>query len=145
MWKRWNKKLELEHTETLWAVLWQFFKFGIVGISNTAVSMGVYYLILWLNPEFYILGSILGTILSIANAFVWNDLLVFKGNSRDWKSVFSRLGKTYISYGGTSLLSTVLLWVEVSMFSINKLYAPIVNLVLTIPLNFVINKFWTFK
>ena len=56
-----------------------------------------------------------------------------------------RLGKTYVSYGGTSALSTALLWVEVELLFVSELYAPIINLVITIPLNYLINKFWTFK
>lgn len=138
-------KLGIQSLTDLKRLVWQFVKFGIVGVSNTAVSMAVYYLFLWIDDELYMVGSILGTILSIANAFVWNDRFVFVDNPRDFKSVMIRLGKTYVSYGGTSLLSNVLLWLEVSLLGISKLYAPIVNLLITIPLNFLINKFWTFK
>ena len=88
----------------------QFIKFGLVGVSNTAVSMAVYYIFLWISPDLYMVGSILGTILSIANAFFWNDKFVFTGNANDWRSKLKRLGKTYVSYGGTSILSNVLLW-----------------------------------
>ncbi len=127
------------------ALFWQFFKFGLVGLSNTAVSMGVYYLFLWLDPNLYMVGSVLGTILSIANAFFWNDRFVFAGQKRDWKSTLQRLGKTYVSYGGTSVLSNVMLWIEVTFFHVSKTIAPIVNLLVTIPLNFIINKLWTFR
>ena len=130
---------------SFWQLVRQFFKFGVVGLSNTAVSMGVYYLFLWIDPKLYLAGSILGTVLSIANAFVWNDLFVFKGNARDAKSILKRLGKTYASYGGTSILSNVLLWAEVSFFHVGKGIAPIINLLITIPLNFIINKLWTFR
>ena len=138
-------KLGVQNKTDLYRLLWQFFKFGLVGVSNTAVSLGVYYLVLWMNPELYMLGSVLGTILSIFNAFIWNDLFVFTGNPKDFKSVMKRLGKTYVSYGGTSALSTALLWVEVELLFVSELYAPIINLVITIPLNYLINKFWTFK
>ena len=138
-------KLGVQNKTDLYKLLWQFFKFGLVGVSNTAVSLGVYYLILWMNPELYMLGSVLGTILSIFNAFIWNDLFVFTGNPKDLKSVMKRLGKTYVSYGGTSALSTALLWVEVELLFVSELYAPIINLIITIPLNYLINKFWTFK
>ncbi|MBS1467008.1 MAG: GtrA family protein, partial [Subdoligranulum sp.] len=37
------------------------------------------------------------------------------------------------------------LWIEVTFFSVSKTIAPIVNLLVTIPLNFIINKLWTFK
>ena len=75
----------------------QFIKFGLVGVSNTAVSMAVYYIFLWISPDLYMVGNILGTILSIANAFFWNDKFVFTGNANDWRSKLKRLGKTYVS------------------------------------------------
>ena len=68
----------------------QFIKFGLVGVSNTAVSMAVYYIFLWISPDLYMFGSILGTILSIANAFFWNDKFVFTGNANDWRSKLKR-------------------------------------------------------
>lgn len=139
------KKIGVHNGREFWMLFWQFAKFGLVGISNTAVSMGIYYLFLWIDDDLYMLGSILGTIISIANAFIWNDLFVFTGNPKDFRSVMARLGKTYVSYGGTSLLSNLLLWLEVALLHVSKVYAPIVNLLITIPLNFLINKFWTFK
>lgn len=139
------KKLGAESKEDLRPLIVQFIKFGLVGVSNTAVSMAVYYLFLWIDEDLYMVGSIMGTILSILNAFIWNDRFVFTGNDRDFRSTMIRLGKTYVSYGGTSLLSTVLLWLEVTLLHVSKVYAPIVNLLITIPLNYLINKFWTFN
>ena len=138
-------KFDVHSWDDFKKLFWQFFKFGLVGLSNTAVSFGTYYLILWINPDLYMLGSILGTILNIANAFFWNDRFVFSGNSNDFKSKMKRLGKAYVSYGGTSILSNVLLWVQVGLLGVSKRWAPLVNLCITIPLNFIINKFWTFK
>jgi len=143
--KKLMKKLGVENKEDLRQLIIQFIKFGLVGVSNTVVSMAIYYLFLWIDESLYMVGSILGTVLSILNAFIWNDLFVFTGNPKDFKSVMYRLGKTYISYGGTSLLSNVLLWLEVTLLNVSKVYAPIVNLLITIPLNYLINKLWTFS
>ena len=127
------------------ALVIQFVKFGLVGVSNTLVSWICYYIILWIDDNLYMLGSLVGTVVSIANAFIWNDRFVFKGQENDWKNRLKRLGKTYVSYGGTSLLSMLLLWIEVQLFDVSKVIAPVVNLMITIPLNFLINKFWTFR
>lgn len=138
-------RLGAEKKESIPDLIKQFIKFGLVGVSNTVVSMVVYYIVLFINPDWYMVGSILGTIISIANAFYWNDKFVFTGNANDWRSKLKRLGKTYVSYGGTSILSNVLLWIEVTFFYVSRSIAPIVNLIVTIPLNFVINKLWTFR
>ena len=138
------RKLGVENREDLKKLVMQFVKFGLVGVSNTLVAWACYYLFLWIDEDLYMVGSIVGTVVSIANAFFWNDRFVFKGGKNDWKSKLKRLGKTYVSYGGTSLLSTFLLWLEVQL-GVSKAVAPIVNLIITIPLNFIINKLWTFR
>ena len=124
--------------------LLQFIKFGLVGVSNTLVAWICYYLFLWIDEDLYIVGSVVGGIVSIANAFYWNDKFVFKSNNNDWRSKLKRLGKTYISYGGTSLFGLFLLWVEVRFLGVRKLLAPPLNLIITIPLNFMLNRNWTF-
>ncbi len=137
-------RLGAETPEERRALVLQFVKFGLVGVSNTLVSWAVYYLFLWLNEDLYMAGTVAGTVVSIYNAFFWNDRFVFKGGDRDRKSRLKRLGKTYVSYGFTSLLSIALVWAEVNLLGISKALAPIVTLVVTIPLNFLINKLWTF-
>ena len=125
-------------------IILQFIKFGLVGVSNTLVAWICYYFFLWFDEDLYMVGSVVGTVVSIANAFFWNDKFVFKSENNDWLSKLKRLGKTYISYGGTSLLGILLLWIEVRFLGISKVIAPPLNLIITIPLNFLLNKFWTF-
>ena len=125
-------------------ILLQFLKFGLVGVSNTLVAWACYYLFLWYDEGLYMVGSFVGAVVSIANAFFWNDKFVFKSENNDRRSKLKRLGKTYVSYGGTSLLGILLLWIEVRFLGISKLFAPPVSLVITVPLNFAINKYWTF-
>ena len=48
---------------------------------------------------------------------------------------------TYVSYSFSGiLLNGVLLVLWVQVFQISKLIAPIINLLFTVPLNFVMNK-----
>ena len=144
--KKWlQKKLRAEGEEDFKKLFIQFVKFGLVGVSNTLVSWACYYFILWIDDDLYMLGGIVGTVVSIANAFFWNDRFVFKGGEKGRKNRLRRLGKTYVSYGGTSLLGMALLWFEVSVCGLSKAWAPPINLMITIPINFLINKFWTFK
>lgn len=123
----------------------QFLKFGVVGVSNTGISLLIYYIFIWINQEYYLLGNIVGWIVSVANAFFWNNRYVFQKATENPRDLLKRLCRTYLSYGATFLLSTVLLYVEVDILNWSELVCPILNLLITIPLNFVFNKFWAFR
>ena len=127
------------------ALVKQFVKFGIVGVSNTLISLAVYYVFVWIDPTLYLWGNAVGWAVSVLNAFYWGNRVVFRQESNTRKELLMRLVKSYVSYGGTFLLSQLLLWVEVRYWGVSEWLAPIVNLILTIPLNFVINKLWTFR
>ena len=61
--------------------LWQFFKFGLVGCSNSAVTLLVYYACIWiLGTEFYLLGQTIGYIAAVINSFGIVDmfLMIFR-------------------------------------------------------------------
>lgn len=123
----------------------QFIKFGIVGASNTIVSLAIYYLFLWIDPRLYLFGNVMGWIISVANAFYWNNKYVFGQKSEGSVTLLKKLGKTYLCYGATFLLSTVMLYLEVDVFGLSTVLSPLINLLVTIPLNFLLNKFWAFQ
>lgn len=118
----------------------QFLKFCVVGLSNTVISLTVYYIILYFGAH-YVIASILSFIISVLNAYYWNYKYVFNTKSDILKSLI----KTYTSYGFSYVLSTTLLIILVEYYNISELLAPILVLVITVPLNFILNKFWAFK
>ena len=123
----------------------QFLKFGIVGVSNTLISLIVYYAVLWINQDWYLAGNVLGWVVSVANAYFWNHRYVFRTKTEQILQRLKELGRTYLSYGATFLISTLLLYLEIEMAGWSAILCPVVNLLITIPLNFILNKFWTFK
>ena len=57
------------------------------------------------------------------------------------KNIWAALFKTYVSYGFTGLiLNNILSVLWVSVLHISKMLAPIINLVISIPINFFMNK-----
>lgn len=127
--------------ETLLINLIQFIKFGLVGVSNTAISLIIYYALIYFGIN-YIIANTVGFIISVLNAYYWNNKYVFKKSTN---SNVKAIIKTFMCYGVTFVLSTVLLIVMVKYLGISQLIAPIINLIITVPLNFLMNKFWTFK
>lgn len=130
----------------------QFLKFGIVGLSNTFISYFIYLFFLWLFQKTgvferfdYLIAQFIGFVISVCWSFFWNNKYVFKeGNKK--RSMFRSFVKTFVSYASTGLvLSSILSFIWVELLFIPKSLAPIINLLFTVPLNFVLNKLWAFK
>lgn len=130
----------------------QFIIFGIIGLTNTIISYLIYIIFLVICEKYhifdkydYILGSILGFLVSVAWSFYWNNRVTFKNHNKG-RSLWRALLKTYISYGLTGLIiNNILLFVLVIKFGIAKQIAPLICLVITVPLNYVLNKYWAFR
>lgn len=120
----------------------QFLKFMIVGCSNTIISLAVYYLCVYVGIH-YIISYLVGFLGSVCNAFYWNNKYIFKNKQEH--SVIKSFGKVFISYGLSFLLSLVLISLMVEFLGISSYIAPILKLVLTMPLNFFLNKTWAFR
>ncbi|SEI97592.1 Putative flippase GtrA (transmembrane translocase of bactoprenol-linked glucose) [Lachnospiraceae bacterium A10] len=138
----------------------QFIKFGIIGVSNTVISYLIYsgFLLFfnkvniltinvrWLGKVDYLCAQLIAFILSVAWSFYWNNKYVFILQENEQRSIWKTLIKTYISYSFTGLfLNTILLIIWVQVIGINEFIAPIINLLISVPLNFIINKLWAFK
>ena len=119
----------------------EFIQFGIVGCSNTIISLVIYYGLIAININ-YIIAYSIGFIISVLNSYYWNNKYVFKNKKNNVKS---KLLKSYIAYGATFLLSNGLLYLQVDILHLSELIAPLISLCITIPLNFLLNKYWTFK
>ncbi|WP_026499159.1 GtrA family protein [Butyrivibrio sp. WCD2001] len=142
-----------EYTDTAHESLMQFVKFGIVGVSNTVISYVLYTMTLiglraiGLFPGYdYLIATVVAFVLSVLWSFYWNNKMVFvmeEGQSRNlWKALI----KTYISYSFTGLfLNSVLMVFWVQIVHVSEFIAPIINLLISVPVNFIINKFWAFK
>lgn len=143
----------LKVSTATWNSLIQFIKFGIVGLSNTVIGYVLYAVTLAFLREFKLLPSIdlyvaqfVMFVLSVAWSFYWNNRFVFTKESGERRNIIAALLKTYVSYAFTSLfLAEVLLFLWVNVLGINEFIAPIINLVITVPLNFLVQKFWAFR
>lgn len=132
-------------TETQWESWRQFIGFVEVGITNFLVNYITYAFFLYIGFSYH-MANIMGFIISVFNAFYWNNKFVFKQEEHGKRSWLRTLIKTYISYAFTGLLLTeILLYMEISVLGLPQIVGPIINLFITTPFNFILNKFWTFK
>lgn len=128
-----------------WTNLIQFIKFGMVGVSNTVISYVVYLVGVYLGFH-YLLANVLGFVVSIFNAFYWNNKYVFRPEKGESRTLWKSFCKTFLSYAGTGLvLSNILLFIQVDLLHWAQWLAPVLNLIVTIPLNFWLNKYWAFR
>lgn len=131
--------------ERIEEIIGQFIKFGMVGVLNFLISTGIYYIFIFFDESLYMIGYIIGFLISVLNAYYFNHKFVFKTEVNTLKEHFKALLKTYASYGFTFLLSIFLLWFFVSVCHISEEIVPFINLLVTTPLNFLFNKFWSFR
>lgn len=137
--------LPLSITDEKVKVFCEFVKFGLVGVSNTVISYVAYVVCVYIGLHYFAANAI-GFVISVLNSFYWNNKYVFtcrEGQKRSW---FPALIKTFVSYGTTGIvLASLLLYLWVDVIGISEYIAPLLNLIITIPLNFVLNKLWAFK
>ena len=136
----WSWKLgKKDLPDSTFQAFMQFVKFGIVGFSNTVLAyvlnIGTILLLTPLNVAWdYVAGNLVGFFLSVLWAFFWNNKFVFVAKDGEKRSGGKALLKTYISS---------YIWIDI--LGISKFIAPAFNLVLSVPINFFINKLWAFK
>ena len=142
-----------ENKQTKKELLVQFIKFGIVGVTNTAVSYVINVFSLFIMEKGnifqrwdYMIANTIAFILSVLWSFYWNNKLVFDMEGTSWKDMLKALFKMYLSYAFTGIiLSNVLSYLWIDVVHISKFIAPLINSVIGVPINFVLNKFWAFQ
>ena len=108
-------------------------------MSNTFLSLAIYYGLVYIGV-YYMIANFIAFVLTVANAYFWNSRYVFKADRAP-----AAIVKTYAMYGSTFLLGSLLLFVMVDVLGVSKWFAPLLNLCVTVPLNFVLSKFWVFR
>lgn len=150
------------------APLIQFIKFGLVGVSNTAISYGtemLCYYVLFKNSKFVgildllsklgistdgnnvriVITTIIAFVISVSNSYFWNNRYVFGTGKKSFLEHFKTYFKTFACYGITGLILSPIIKILLTKINVPFFIASLGALVITIPLNFIMNKFWAFK
>lgn len=116
--------------------------YGIAGLISTLVSFSIYYSIIWINDDLYILAYTICFAVGVLVSYFLQNKYVFKKTEKGHKKA---LIKAYISYGTTYILGTVAIYITVEYLGVSSVIAPFFNLFITVPINYLLLKFWTFK
>lgn len=160
----------VQNNKSFFSSLLQFVKFGLVGLVNTVLNYIIYNFCYYtLNTGVHI-ANLIGFVVTVFIAYLLQNKFVFKQDESSEKRVWWKvLIKTYVSYSFTGLFLTellLLLWINVlnigqylggvcewllsfgiafDQYDLAASIAPLLNMFFTVPLNFVINKFWAYR
>ena len=126
--------------EKLKLLIIQFIKFSFVGVLNTIISLIVYYLCLYLGM-YYLIANTLAFLASGLNAYICNKKFVFKSKAKTSSSLL----KTYLSYTLTFITGSILLFILVDKIMISEIIAPIIVIIVNVPVNFILIRCWAMK
>ena len=122
-------------------VLVQFVKFGIVGVSNTLLSLAIYALLVEGLGVWYLAASAIGFVVGAVNGFLLNRRWTFRGHVGD--------ALTPVRWGVVQscglLLNLGLVALCVESLGLGKLLAQAVAIAIVVVLTFVANRAWTFR
>ena len=129
----------------LQALFIQFVKFGMVGAINTILTLVIQWVFLALGFH-YLVGSIVSFVITVIIAYVLNNIFSFRHENEDIIWSFKAFCKVVASYSVTGLIiANIGLWFWNDILYINPNLSPVLNLFITIPMNFILNKFWAYK
>ena len=129
----------------------QFLKFCAVGVTNVLVSYSVNVVTLLILRPFglkwdYVVANTVAFLLSVLWAYYWNNRYVFRALEENRRSVLSTIIRSYAAYGFNGIiLNNVLSTMWIRGLGVSKFLSPLLNLPFTIPINFFINKLWTYR
>ena len=146
------KLLHIKFTEERQQKLIQFLKFCTVGVTNVAVSYLTNICTILLLGKIcpgleydYVVANVTAFLVAVYWSFIWNSKKVFNFRTKD-KALRRRvIFRTYMCYGLSGIVvNNILGTIWIKGLGISKMISPLLNLFVTIPLNFITNKYWAY-
>jgi len=121
----------------------EFLKFAIVGIINTLIHLFLLYILVEYFSIYYILASFIAFVFAVTNSFIMNTVWTFKEKIRI-KPGF-RYCKFFVISAIAALVNLSLLYIITEFFGIWYILSQIIATGFSLIVNFIGNKFWTYK
>lgn len=121
------------------SLLDQFPKFACVGILNTIVGYGAFFILS--DYFYYLLALILSHIIGVTHSFLWNKFWVFKSKQFN----ILEFAKFNLVYLFVLLANMVTLYISVSIFTFNPKIAQLAILPLITLISYAGQKYFSFR
>jgi len=133
----------------------QFIKFGIVGVSNTAVDWVVFFMITQLiiaDKSFEPTAKVISFLAAMLNSYIWNTIWTFKKQyevSIKGGDTANAKMKIFVKFAIVSIAGWLINYFAFKYTRFNLNQGQIVSLIVASGaatfLNFFMNKLWTYK
>jgi dolichol-phosphate mannosyltransferase len=121
----------------------EFIKFSLVGASNTLIHLAILYILTEYLGFYYLLASFIGFVIAVTNSFILNTLWTFKKDIKE--KVGFRYSKFFTISVIAALINISLLYIITEYFGIWYILSQIIATSVSLIVNFIGNKIWTFK
>lgn len=122
-------------------ILKQAIKYGIVGASNTLITAVVIWIMMKCVGLSDVVSNVIGYVAGVLNSFIWNKQWTFR-SSAGWKSSGARFG---VVFAVCYLLQLALLFILDAALPIDGYYIQLIAMAFYTVINFIFNKYYTFK
>jgi putative flippase GtrA len=119
----------------------QFVKFGIVGVSNTALTFVIYTVLVKGFDVWYLAASAIGFAVGAVNGFLLNRRWTFREHTGDSLTPV----RWFVVQGCGLLLNLALVYLLVDGANLDKLVGQAIATVVVVVLTFFANRAWTFR
>lgn len=118
----------------------QFIKYVLVGLLNTVVFYGIYYIMLQLG-FFYAISVAVGTIVGIINSYFWNKYFTFKSEKKSISETVRFLTVYFVQY----LSNVLIIHLCVNNVGISAELAGVVAISIGLFISYFGHRFWSFS
>ncbi|MEA4890548.1 MAG: GtrA family protein [Clostridiaceae bacterium] len=121
--------------------LWQFIRFSMVGTISTVSMFVAYYIVIYLGFSPYTANTA-GFLISVCCSYFLNRIWVFNEQNLPVRLTSIRF---FLVNLFCYLLSYGITYVMIDVLGLSKLLPPVVSVLLTGPVNFILCRNWAFK
>ena len=116
-------------------------RFGLVGVSNTAIDFAVFMLLTALWEWHVIAAQTVSYLIGLLNSYVWNRKITFKTETKSGKGEIIR----FVIINVISYIVSVVLLSVLGDFSISQMICKLIVIAATFAVNFIGSKWWVFQ